>query len=35
MVSGVQADPEKIQQRFMCWKEAVKRSYNLEDFELQ
>ncbi|KAK9907548.1 hypothetical protein WJX75_005787 [Coccomyxa subellipsoidea] len=29
------ADPEKIQQRFMCWKEAVKRSYNLEDFELQ
>ncbi|CAL8463144.1 g2678 [Coccomyxa elongata] len=29
-----QADPEEIQQRFNCWQEAVKRSFNLEHFEL-
>ncbi len=31
----MQAEPEEIQRRFKCWQEAVKRSFNLEKFELQ
>lgn len=30
----MQADPEEVQKRFRCWQEAVKRSFNLENFEL-
>lgn len=34
MFVHMQADSEEIQQRFNCWQEAVKRSFNLEKFEL-
>ncbi len=31
----LQADAESVSKRFQCWRKAVERSYDLEDFELQ
>lgn len=31
----MQADAESVSKRFQCWRKAVERSYNLDDFELQ
>lgn len=32
---GKQADAGSVSKRFQCWRKAVERSYNLDDFELQ